>query len=108
MPLSSAVSSVMSSGIMNDAQICNELVGCVRQRLKSAGNFFVFQSTKNASSATKDGITKITRNAIVRFSFNNSACSARNSDISSSSPRVAIRQREEDVFQRTLCEREMK
>src|ERR1043166_3464871 len=48
MPLSNAVSSVISSGIINTAQICNELLGCVRQRLKSAGNFFVFQSTKHS------------------------------------------------------------
>src|ERR1043165_4108873 len=89
MPLSSAVSSVISSGIMKTAQICSEFVACVCHRLKSEGNFSVRQITKNCSNATNNGITKITRNARVRFSFNNSACNARNNDINRSSVQLA-------------------
>src|ERR1044072_1550927 len=87
MPLSNAVSSVISSGIMNTAQIWNEFVPSVCHRSKLAGNFFVRQTTKNSSSATSNGRTKITRKASVRFSFSSSACKALNNDITQSSLR---------------------
>src|SRR5215211_7245761 len=69
------------SDIMNTAQTCSEFAGSVCQRLNPGANFFVRQTMKNWSSATRNGKTKITRKASVRFNFKSSACSARNSDI---------------------------
>src|SRR6185503_2651914 len=88
----------------------NGFVGCVCHRSKPGANFFVRQMTKNCSSATKNGRTKITRNASVRFNFNNSACSARSNDIKCSSlrlDRLTSCQCQKNVFQRTLRECQM-
>src|SRR6185369_8265819 len=110
MPLSSAVSKVISSGNMNTAQTCIELIGSVSQMLKPVANFFVRQAMKNCSVATRNGSTKITRNASVRFSFSNSAWSARTSDILCSPPagRLIGCECEEDVFERRLGQRDVK